>query len=428
MIERSFDTIDCMAVDHPRHPQPSPDLQRHEQIERLGQASRVVAQLSVAGYDEAELAGLLSEARSLQRRVDGLLTRIARRADELAAGGLGAPAEDTMRSQGAVGARQARREAARARAAEAMPGLGDALSQGETSAEHADVLASLTADLTPEQIARMDLESLLDQASRVPVETFRRRVKRTVDALTADHGRADAVARYRASEFRHWFDHDTGMGCFAGSLDPERYEALISAIDHHSTALASISDEPLVKDRNLAAAALVELATAAGPLDARSRLPHITVVVDHDTIVHGANADSVRQTANGHDLSPESVARLCCDAVIRKVLLDEQSVPLEVGRTARTATAAQWAALKTVQSQCAWDGCQIPINWCQAHHIREWEHGGPTDLDNLIPLCSRHHHRVHEGQWTIKLLPDRTLEIFRPDGTHHATVDPPRRC
>ena len=47
-------------------------------------------------------------------------------------------------------------------------------------------------------------------------------------------------------------------------------------------------------------------------------------------------------------------------------------------------------------------------------------------MDNLVPLCSVHHHLVHEGGWTLTLHPDRSIELRRPDGTvHHegSTVD-----
>jgi hypothetical protein len=30
-----------------------------------------------------------------------------------------------------------------------------------------------------------------------------------------------------------------------------------------------------------------------------------------------------------------------------------------------------------------------------------WLDGGPTDLDNLVPLCSRHHHLHHEGRFRL---------------------------
>jgi hypothetical protein len=54
---------------------------------------------------------------------------------------------------------------------------------------------------------------------------------------------------------------------------------------------------------------------------------------------------------------------------------------------------------------------------CQPHHIAWWRNGGSTDLVNLLPLCSRHHHSVHEGGWELHLAPDRRLTVTFPDGT-----------
>ncbi len=388
----------------------------------------VIASIDVAGLDASELALLVSDVRAAQRCLDGLVIRIGARSNRLAADGRGAPAEEVVRGCGAVGSGQARREAGRVLAAEQIRGLGEAVSNGSMSGEHVDVLARRSSRLDADQLAEFDFSALVEQANGLPVETFDRLVKRRIDAATADHGLADANAKRAASEFRHWFDGGSGMGRFSGSLDPERYEAFTTAVEHHTTAIAARSDEPAVKNSNLAAEALIELVTASsGGQNARSRLPHITVVVDHDTVVHGANDHSIRQSAAGHDVAPETVARLCCDAVIRRVMLDRDGVPINVGRRYRTATDGQWAAIKAVHTGCAWDGCDAPINWCQAHHIREWEAGGITDLANLIPLCSRHHHRVHEGQWQIKLLPDRTLKIYKPDGSHYRTVPTPKR-
>ena len=42
---------------------------------------------------------------------------------------------------------------------------------------------------------------------------------------------------------------------------------------------------------------------------------------------------------------------------------------------------------------------------------------GPTDLDNLVPICERHHHLVHEGGWTLQLHAGRRITLHRPDGT-----------
>jgi hypothetical protein len=54
---------------------------------------------------------------------------------------------------------------------------------------------------------------------------------------------------------------------------------------------------------------------------------------------------------------------------------------------------------------------------CQIHHVVPWERGGTTDLANLLPLCTEHHHLVHEGGWTIQLSDDRRVRWTTPDGT-----------
>ena len=43
-----------------------------------------------------------------------------------------------------------------------------------------------------------------------------------------------------------------------------------------------------------------------------------------------------------------------------------------------------------------------------------WIRGGPTDLPNLVLLCSRHHWMVHEGRWQIVKLADGNLMTIPP--------------
>ena len=43
-----------------------------------------------------------------------------------------------------------------------------------------------------------------------------------------------------------------------------------------------------------------------------------------------------------------------------------------------------------------------PPAWCEAHHIRHWDRDhGPTDIDNEILLCRRHHLLLHDNHWEI---------------------------
>jgi len=56
---------------------------------------------------------------------------------------------------------------------------------------------------------------------------------------------------------------------------------------------------------------------------------------------------------------------------------------LDLGRETRLATTPQRRALGLRDRGCVFPGCTRPNNWCQAHHIIDWIHGGPSDMDNL---------------------------------------------
>ena len=65
--------------------------------------------------------------------------------------------------------------------------------------------------------------------------------------------------------------------------------------------------------------------------------------------------------------------------------------------------------------------------YCQPHHVHWWRRQGLTDLDNLLPLCSRHHHCVHEGGWVLVLQPDHSFTITYPDETVEEVPTPGHR-
>jgi hypothetical protein len=104
-------------------------------------------------------------------------------------------------------------------------------------------------------------------------------------------------------------------------------------------------------------------------------------------------------------------------------LLDLSRTVLYLGRRRRTATRTQRAALLVRDRHCQFPGCTIDASRCDAHHVRHWELGGSTDLDNLVLLCGGHHHLVHEGRWTI------TADRHRDAGSrgYWTFAPPPRR-
>ncbi len=62
-----------------------------------------------------------------------------------------------------------------------------------------------------------------------------------------------------------------------------------------------------------------------------------------------------------------------------------------------------------------------PTHPLQAHHVRHWLHGGPTDLDNLVRLCRTHHHDHHDRGHSLQHHDGRWLT------PHGWTTEPPRQ-
>lgn len=91
-------------------------------------------------------------------------------------------------------------------------------------------------------------------------------------------------------------------------------------------------------------------------------------------------------------------------------------VPLDLGRSRRLASAGQWRALLVRSAgRCEIPGCTAPSTHGHAHHVTYWERGGPTDLANLLVVCTHHHGLLHAGFSVASGLDAGRLR--RPDGS-----------
>lgn len=95
---------------------------------------------------------------------------------------------------------------------------------------------------------------------------------------------------------------------------------------------------------------------------------------------------------------------------------NEDRVPIGVGHTSYNAP--RWLRRQVLfkhRHECAFPGCEMRRH-LHLHHMTPWPLG-PTDLDNLIPLCPFHHKLVHEYRWRIDLDPAGAPRWFRQDGS-----------
>ena len=117
-------------------------------------------------------------------------------------------------------------------------------------------------------------------------------------------------------------------------------------------------------------------------------------------------------------MSVATARRLACDARIETVLTGPSGWVKGLGRSSRDPSPQMVRALKRRDGGCRFPGCGTRA-FTHPHHVRWWSAEGPTDMDNLVLLCSFHHKCVHELGWSLTLKPDNTVRFYRPDGRRY---------
>jgi len=386
---------------------------------------------SLEHADRDTINGTLQSVRSVRTWLDALEIRATRRVRQLHdAGRADSPVTTLIDNNGCSG-RDARTTLDREGLCADMPLFEEALGGGCVGGAHLDAMTRATNGLSPDAKTAFasHQQRLLALASQMSPDAFERRCRdlaRSIRAQLDAAAEADRISRQRsASNVRQWVDRPTGMGHTHLELDPERHAALWTTIEAH---LASVRQRDGNSGRpfgELQVEAILELVSSGGSSatsgtgagSSGRRIPEIEVLIDWQTLAEGVHDSTVCETVDGIPLPVQTVQRLCCEADVLPVVLRSTGEVLHVGRTARVATRAQRRALAALHRTCAHPHCSAAFSHCQIHHVVPWEQGGRTDLDNLIPLCTKHHHLVHEGGWLLELHDDRTITLTRPDGT-----------
>ena len=145
------------------------------------------------------------------------------------------------------------------------------------------------------------------------------------------------------------------------------------------------------------------------------------VVVHLDQEALGADGALAGTLEDGERVSAETLRRVACDCGLVAVHTDGQT--LDIGRRSRSIPPAIRRALRLRDHGCAFPGCSH-TRFVHAHHVEHWLHGGSTSLDNLVMLCSFHHHLVHEGGWRVSAEADGVFCFHSPAGSALAPVLP----
>ena len=332
-----------------------------------------------------------------------------------------------------------------------MPEVRDAVKSGDISYANAKTLAKASANTSAAQV--VEDGDLLKKAAGMSPEQFVREAGRWTVQRQADGGE-DAYRRQRARRRLSIWDGDDGMVHLRGELDPvtgakvrtrflqeaerlrradlrspgaERrsfHQRMADALDtlssHGSTYGRGRARGVSANTHSLAGSDKPGVASEAGDgigKVGRCRGGCGTRPSADIVIVQHLSADGTKAFAEiaGGGAIPQSVLEEhFCDAEVTGVVFSDKGQPLWQGPTKQTATEAQKRALRAQYGACG--GCGAPLVLCQYHHIDPRSQGGPTDVDNMMPLCCGCHQKVHLHDWRVV-----------PDGQGMHTIEPPER-
>ena len=306
---------------------------------------------------------------------------------------------------------------------------------GRVSGEHVDVLTGALRGAEPAVRDKLidDGQRLARIAEHATPDEFARSVRDEARRLERDGDGLERLERQRrAIRFNSWTDKVTGMGRWSVTLDPETWLRLENRLDaqieamFHDTHPEGCPTDPLEKQAFLRAHALLAVLDGKG---ARVGRPEIVVVEDHTNplpdgrprVDWGADVDLPQELLDL--IRPQASVHA---VTVRNGVVIDAPGELNLGRTTRLANRAQRRALRGLYATCAIPGCRVRYSRTKLHHVIWWRHGGRTDLDNLLPVCEKHHQNIHHNGWHVTLGANRELSITLPDG-QIMTTGPPKR-
>jgi Domain of unknown function (DUF222)/HNH endonuclease len=356
---------------------------------------------------ERECAAAVDEVltiREQQARLDQRLTEISRRAEDRGywkAAGCSSAAQ-WLAQITSSDYRTARRLTETAEALRDLPALDLAFSAGDLTLDQVAAAAPIATPESDAEIARIAVGKAPGQIAREAHKIVPPKV-------------ADDKALYQRRALRMTWTNGGRELVFSGQLPLEQGAAFEQAIRDLSKLqrAADKQNGTILGWQQSAADALVTLARQAGDgADGVMRSP--------TTLIVHLSDDAPPMLEGAGPISPETAERLTCDA--RRLTIKPHGRDLRHSRVGRCASYPQRRALLNRSGHCQYPGCTATRD-LEAHHVIAVEHGGKTELANLILLCSRHHKLLHDHH--IRTSGNADQPIFEDQSGRAITANQP---
>ncbi len=391
---------------------------------KAAQLHALAAELAAAV--SADTSGMLAveilpEVLGAGRQLDLLTCRLIERADRsgaYAVDGAASTAAFVRQLSGESDGWVSKRVQAGRALADRMPVTGKAFGAGDLGLDHAWVIVQATKDLQHDLAA--DLEAFLAEQAAPLTPRQLRVVAEEVLAAAAPEQSADEAARKHAAQRLNLSETLDGRWRLDGWLDAEAGLIVSKAIASFTRKPDPDGDVLTESAPSRRAEALVQMARHA---TAHAETCHgegggrhtVNVGLSHQALLDGLGTAG---TPDGQRLPAATARRMACDGAIIPAVFGADSEILDFGRRTRTIADGLRHFLTARDGGCTWPGCDRPPSYTEAHHRKHWIDGGETNPEDLELLCCHHHHKVHEGGWTMTIGqdPDRTPWFWPPDG------------
>ncbi len=310
----------------------------------------------------------------------------------------------------AVSGRSARNDVKAAATLGELPVTRNSLAAGTLPTDHAQLIARAATDSTVNE------HFLVERAQRETFDVFRRTVARHVADQSSDDGAALLERQRQQRSARVFTSRENSMVVIKGQFDSvpgARLAAAVAAVERDLYRNEDPLKRPTAAQRT--ADAITKL--ICQPTSTQPARTTLVVVADYDTINHKLTNS---RFADGTPIPISKIADIAVEAELLPSIFRAATGELRMGRCRRTATETQRIALAVRDQGCI--GCGAPPHHCDTHHIVHWQHGGPTNLDNLTLVCHRcHHTKIHEHNYTVERDPTSGRYTLQPPSQPQAT-------
>jgi hypothetical protein len=296
-----------------------------------------------------------------------------------------------------------------------FPLVATAWLAGDLGRQHARAVTMLAKETSVEDVQAAEA-ALVDAARRVDPLRFAGELRAWREALRRSKGDTpDESSIESRRELTLASSLDT-MLAMKGWLTPEVGELARTVLDPLAAPLPGDTRTAAHRYHDALAEVFRRVLGADAVAPGHKVRPSLLVLCSAEGLLDAERA-AAAELGYGNVVGNDVLQRIACDSTVTRVLIDAKGEVLDLGRSVRTVTLAQWKALVVRDGGCVVPGCDRPATWCDAHHLWWWTRGGPTDLKNLALVCGYHHSLVHEGGWTLGRDTSGRWTFLRPDGT-----------